>query len=260
MIITTYNEGKNLGKTLRSLLSQSVQCNIIIVDSMSTDNTKDIVASFNTEKILFNQKQCSRGEGRNIGVNLTDSENILFTDGDAIPDEKWVEGMVRALDKFDLVAGKTITEGPKRYSRFKRVELSYGGFEITAPSMNLGLKRKVFLAVHGFDNRMITAEDIDLNLRVLLGGYRGGYCEHCIVYHNSRNTLISFLKQAFWNGYGRAQLKNKNKDIFDKLQKGSIYKGEIGIIWFLRNVWAVMGYLWFLLSGKKKFNRVLVSQ
>lgn len=221
---------------------------------MSTDNTMDIVKSFDSKKIVCKQKKSSRGEGRNIGVDLTDSDKVLFTDGDAVPDNKWVEGMIKILDEFHIVVGKTITEGPRRYARFRRVELFYGNFEITAPSMNLGLRRDVFIAVHGFDRRMITAEDIDLNLRVLLEGYRGASCDTCIVRHNSRNNMISFLRQAFWNGYGRSQLRYKNKSVFHKLLKGHINKTEIGIVWILRNTWAVMGYLYFLISGKKKFN------
>lgn len=244
----------HIENTLKSLLSQTVECNVIIVDSCSRDDTESVVKSFKSDKILFKLEKSSRGGGRNTGVNLAESDKILFTDGDALPDEKWVETMSDELDRFDLVSGKTIQEGLKRYSRFQRVKLFYKGFEITAPSMNLGIKRDVFLNVGGFDDRMITAEDIDLNFRVIRKGYNGGSCENCIVYHQSRSNLRSFLKQAFWNGYGRAQLRYKNRDVFKQIEKGRIPEKEIGIIWFLRNAWAVMGYLWFIISGKRQFN------
>ena len=253
MVITTLNEGKRIRNTLETLLQQTVECNIIVVDSCSTDSTEEEVRSINSPRIIFEKKRSSRGKGRNIGVDMASSNIVLFTDGDATPSKNWVEEMSNCLKTFDLVVGKTLQKGPKKYSKFKRVELVYKGFEITAPSMNMGIRRDVFLKVGGFDDRMVTAEDIDLNLRILMSDNTGTLCEKCVVTHNSRENLVSFLRQAYWNGYGRAQLKFKNKTVFNEIEKGKIEWNEVGIIWFMRNVSAIFGYLHFLLLDKRKF-------
>ena len=84
--------------------------------------------------------RCSRGQGRNIGVRASHGKYIIFTDGDAIPQNDWIRKMAGALDECDLVAGKTVSMESKGTSNLPRVALYFKGFEITLPSMNLGIK------------------------------------------------------------------------------------------------------------------------
>ncbi len=254
VVITTYNEVKNIDALIKSLLSQTMQCHIIVVDSESNDGTIDALKKFDTERVSFKIKKCTRGEGRNLGVEMSSSRLVLFTDGDAIPDRNWVECMSKCLNDADLVSGETVQKGIKRYASFKRVKLFYRNFEITSPSMNIGIRRDVFIKMGGFDPRFITAEDIDLNLRIISMDYKGIFCNSCKISHIARQDLRSFLKQAFWNGYGRGQLRSKNKTMWADIKKGKIDPREIGIYWLLRNLSAVLGYLSFLIFGKKDFN------
>ncbi len=260
MVITTYNEEKNIGNVLKSLLNQTAECRILIVDSESTDNTARIAMEIDSERIKVIVKKCRRGEGRNIGVENAESEKIIFTDADAIPDKDWVERMSKALDENDLVAGITKQEGPKRYSKYGRVELFFKGFEITAPSMNLAVRKSFFLNVGGFDTRFVTAEDIDLNLRLVRNNARSMICRECTVVHNTRNRFVPFMKQAFWNGYGRGQLRFKNREIWESIEKGKAKRNEIDLLWFLRNASAVSGYLLFLINGRGEFSSRLPSK
>ncbi len=254
VVITTYNEIKNIDTLINSLLSQTMQCHIVVVDSESNDGTVDALKKFDTQKVSYKIKKCTRGEGRNLGVEMSSSRLILFTDGDAIPDSSWVECMTKCLNNADLVTGETVQKGMKRYASFKRVKLFYRNFEITSPSMNMGIKRDVFIRIGGFDPKFITAEDIDLNLRIISMDYKSIFCNSCRVLHIARQDLRSFLNQAFWNGYGRGQLKSKNKIMWDDIKKEKIDLGEIGIYWLLRNLSALLGYVSFLLFGKKDFN------
>jgi GT2 family glycosyltransferase len=231
-----------------------MDCCVIVVDSESTDGTFNILKNMISPRLLIKQRKCSRGEGRNFGVTIAASEIILFTDGDAKPSRNWVKNMVKALTENDLVVGKTTQNGPRRYAKFQRVKLFLNEFEITAPSMNMGIKKEAFMKVKGFDPRLITAEDIDLNLKVVKYGFKVKVCEDCVVTHDSRKELIPFLRQAYWNGYGRSQLKYKNRKNWNKIKKGETNFNEIGLIWLLRNIAAVSGYITFLLRGKKKFN------
>ena len=251
VVITTYNEEKNLQRLVDALLSQSVNCNIVVVDSESKDNTLEILKKCYSSRLIYKVTKCTRGQGRNIGVQMADSNFILFTDGDAIPEKDWVECMVKCLQNSDLVAGETIQEGPMRYASHDRVKLYYHGFEITAPAMNLAVRKNAFLKVKGFDSRFITAEDIDLNLKIMSEGFKGITCEGCRVIHRTRDRFLPFLKQAFWNGYGRGQLRNKNRSIWNEVRKDKIKLNEINFYWLIRNAAAVTGYVYFLIFGKR---------
>tara|TARA_Y100000031_G_scaffold102701_1_gene112577 strand:+ start:672 stop:866 length:195 start_codon:yes stop_codon:yes gene_type:complete len=58
VIIPTYNRAKLLKKAVESVLDQTFQdFEVIIVDDGSTDNTKNIVDSFNSNKIKYIHQQ-----------------------------------------------------------------------------------------------------------------------------------------------------------------------------------------------------------
>ena len=54
IVIPTYNSAKYLPETLSSILSQSFQdIEIIIVDDASTDDTREVIQSINSDKIRY---------------------------------------------------------------------------------------------------------------------------------------------------------------------------------------------------------------
>jgi len=87
---------------------------IVIVDSLSTDNTSSILKQYTAKYpfVRYIRKKCSRGEGRNIGVSESKYDYILFTDGDAIANAFWVRKMRKQFARgYRVVAGKTIQMG-----------------------------------------------------------------------------------------------------------------------------------------------------
>ncbi|KAA8923001.1 glycosyltransferase [Thermoplasma sp.] len=212
IVVTVRNEGKNIGDLLDSIEKNDFSnMETIVVDDMSTDETEDIVKSYGFT--VYRRVSCSRGEGRNIGVSLARYDHILFTDGDARVSEHWISGMVNALvDGNDVVIGNTAYTGKKRYMQ-ERVKIFLGDVEVTAPSVNLGYRKDSFLQIGGFDPKFVTAEDIDLNIRAVQAGFKFTVCGSCLVYAKVRDNLISFLRQAYWNGYGRYQLELKHPGI-----------------------------------------------
>ncbi len=247
IVITVLNEGKNLRNLLNGLVSQDLHCGIIVVDAGSTDSTHDILKEFEPKGVRYTVKECTRGEGRNIGVSMSVADYILFTDGDAVPAENWASCMISSLGSNDLVWGLTETSGSGNYASLKRVKLFYHDHEVTLPSMNMGVRREMFLKVGGFDTSLITAEDIDLNIRLINSGARAYFCNDCRVTHNARESMRGLMKQAFWNGYGRAQLKRKNKDIWKEIEKDYFSIKDVNFHWIVRTSAAILGYMAFII-------------
>ena len=246
VVITVKNEGRNLPLLLDALTKEKGEFEIIIVDSNSNDETRSIMERMCRENtdIKYIRQDCSRGQGRNIGVSASQGRYIIFTDGDAIPDGDWVRRMASALDEYDLVAGKTVSMEGRGSSNLPRVSLYFKGFEITLPSMNLGIKKSLFERLGGFDESFVTAEDIDLNLRAIQNGARWAICEECIVRHRSRKGIRGVIKQAFWNGYGRKQLRIKNRKVWGEVEKGKITTHIRSPILILRNMAGLSGYIY----------------
>lgn len=87
VVIPTYNRAKLLTKAVQSVLDQTLQpLEIIIVDDHSTDNTKEVVESFQNHKIKYvvNSRTKGANGARNTGIMLTEGDYIAFQDSDDI--------------------------------------------------------------------------------------------------------------------------------------------------------------------------------
>ena len=255
VVITTRNMGQYIADLLDSLVSQEQPFEVIVVDSLSNDDTADIVLKYSIEfpYVHLIQKKCSRGEGRNIGVRQAIYDYVLFTDGDAIANAFWIMKMRRLFRKgAKVVAGKAIAMGYQPFERLGRVELFFDDFDVTYPSVNLGYEKSLFLEIGGFDPIFVTAEDIDLNIRAVMHGARIEYCPECTIYHRARSTVVGFVEQAFWNGFGRKQLTLKHENVWSHFRASEIFKPQIINFWYIiRGISALVGYVTCKLFGEE---------
>ncbi len=87
IIIPAYNVEKYIVKCLDSLLMQQVlDCEIIVINDGSTDNTSNVVNEYitNTSKniLLINSQNEGQGIARNRGIELAKGKYIMFVDAD----------------------------------------------------------------------------------------------------------------------------------------------------------------------------------
>ncbi len=94
LAIITYNEEENIVRLLDSLADTADE--IIIVDSFSTDNTKEICTQKYPQIKFFEKKFNGYGEQKNHALHLCSHEWVLFLDADEVPDED----MKRSIKKI----------------------------------------------------------------------------------------------------------------------------------------------------------------
>lgn len=86
IICATYNRADKLPRAINSIFEQSVHnWELIIVDDGSTDNTKEVVAPYLTDKRInfFSMvKNCGVGVARNFGIRQAKAEWIVLLDSD----------------------------------------------------------------------------------------------------------------------------------------------------------------------------------
>ena len=63
VILPTYNESKNIVKTIDLVLAQSDNLNILIIDDNSPDGTANIVKDLKNEKIFLIERESKKGLG-----------------------------------------------------------------------------------------------------------------------------------------------------------------------------------------------------
>lgn len=87
VIMPTYNHARYIGEAIDSVLNQSYKnFELIIIDNYSTDNTKEIVTSYNENRIKYSK---FRNHGiiaasRNHGIKNSSGKYIAFLDSDDI--------------------------------------------------------------------------------------------------------------------------------------------------------------------------------
>lgn len=101
VVIPTFNRAKDLKRAVQSVMEQSyTDWEIRIVDNHSTDNTKEIVAAFQDDRIYLSQirNQGIIAASRNAGIRASLGTYIAFLDADDWWKREKLERSVAALD------------------------------------------------------------------------------------------------------------------------------------------------------------------
>ena len=197
VIIPTYNRRDTIKRSIDSVLSQDYDnIELIIVDDNSTDNTKEIVDSYGSDRIKYyfnNSDIHGAGVARNLGIDMANGELIAFNDSD----DEWLHGKLTSQYNFLIKHNADITfclmeiDGMVLPSRFneKKCRLYYilrGN--IPGPQALLG-KAECFKNVH-FDECMKSFEDNEWLIR-LFERYKICFQNNIYVRMNSSTDSVS---------------------------------------------------------------------
>lgn len=254
IVVTVKNEVANIHHLLDSLVLQEPPIEVIIIDAASTDGTQEVIREYQEKYpfIILHRYAAQRGESRNKGIELAHGQVVAFTDGDCIANPFWIKEIRASLGSgADIVGGRTIALGYEPFQTLGRVEVYYKGTDITWPSCNLAYRKRILKEIGGFDPRFVTAEDVDLNYRAVDRGFKITENKAMVIYHKERSTVLSFIKQAFWNGFGRKQLTMKHGSLWGSYKPGEMLQKPIGFWWLARTSIALLGYFSYFMAHKR---------
>ena len=177
VIIPTLNEGRYIGRTLQSLKNQKFSdMEVIIADSMSTDNTVDIAR--HTYKGVRICECTKKGPtyAFNTAAKMARGDLLMFIDADTSVSRKMLFAYDEAFRKNDIVAATGPIKPLERTTWGTRI-----GFKIVSvyvvkllramgkPSIigsNFMTTRKAYAKVGGKDEELPTYYDWDLAHRL----------------------------------------------------------------------------------------------
>lgn len=198
VVIPTYNCAQYIGETLKSVLSQEYsRLEVIVVDDGSTDNTKDVVKTFDSNRVTYLYQANSGGPSgpRNKGIQQARGRYIALIDSDDIMLPGKIERAVRMLGqepqlglvftdfvRFDEMIGQypgAFLDTYHYFSKLSKKQVEESEYIIRAEAAYDGLisenyiglsgvvmPKEVFSRIGVFDESISGPEDYDMWLRI----------------------------------------------------------------------------------------------
>jgi len=176
VIIPTYNRAWILKETIESVLNQDYKkFEIIVVDDGSTDNTNEILGSYENINVI-QQEHKGVSAARNVGVAVSNGSLIAFLDSDDL----WLPGKLTAQVEFFhnnpsamicqteeiwLRDGKRVNPG-KKHKKYSGMIFEQSLLLCIVSPSAVMMKRSLFDSIGGFDESLTACEDYDLWLRI----------------------------------------------------------------------------------------------
>lgn len=236
VVIPAKNRAKMIGRCLDSVLNQTVKADeIIVVDDNSTDNTKEIVQSYQQYGVKYIPLENKTGAqaARNLGIISANSDFIAFQDSD----DEWFDYKLEKQIKIitnspysneifvhgDCIIFDHLT-GERRDCKVR--ELNGNCHENLL--MNPGplfpsfiVSKKKMIEIGMLDEKVLSSQEWDTAIMISKSIYFYHIQEPLFIYNKHNNETISKNYLLDIEGYDYIVNKHKN-DILLKLGKNGI--------------------------------------
>lgn len=209
VVVPNWNGKDSLKGCLDSLLAQSLEAHIIVVDNGSSDGSVDFIKEYYPDvELIEHQKNYGYAGGVNPGFKRAQALGAVYVapfNNDAVADKDWLRFLVEHLEASPDVGiaackllsgdhsyldstGDYYTTWGLPYPR-GRLETDITKYdsrtEIFAASGGASLYRVAMLDEIGLLDEDFFAyyEDVDLSFRAQLAGWKVAYVPQAIVYH-----------------------------------------------------------------------------
>ncbi len=208
IIIPAKDEEKNISLCLNALKDTDYpqdKLEIIVIDNGSKDNTVRIAEKYDVKVIEFPDANISAL--RNKGANIASADIIIFIDADVIVKKNWLKnGITKFSDDAAICSVGGYVDIPSEGTWVEKVwhlraevcpDQAYTDW---VSSMNMFVRKDIFMKAGGFNEKLITCEDVDLCFRMKKLG-KILFVRNAEVIHlgEAKNLKHFFLKER-WRG------------------------------------------------------------
>jgi glycosyltransferase involved in cell wall biosynthesis len=214
VIIAAYNAGKTISRSIKSVLSQTIPIDeIIVVDDGSADDTAEIVKNFPGVRYIY-QNNKGPAAARNNGARIASGDYVAFLDSD----DYWESAHLERLRSIFQINSnlqwaasayrRQSVTGKEKVIRLKKRFYS-PGFKVnyfsSTPKLHFlsvistVVRRDFFISAGGFAEKYSRGEDLSLWLRLALSDPNLGYSpEPTAVYVTLPDSLTSRKGDNGW--------------------------------------------------------------
>ncbi len=235
VIIPVLNEEKFIAETLKMIRTQDYpedKLEIIVADSLSDDATAEIVKGIMRNdfriRLVKNHGRLS-SSGRNVGIDNAIGEIITFVDGHTYIDNNqllkniacmMIENDLKVLSRPQFLDTPNNNFFQRAVSLARKSLIGHGldstiytheDKEVDPSSSGASYRRELFDEIGKYDENFDACEDVELNYRASINGYKSYTSKKLAVYYYPRDSSKSLFKQLKRYGMGRLRLARKHR-------------------------------------------------
>ncbi len=215
IIVPTYNAENQMHRLCEALRSQTVSCEVIVVDSSSSDKTVDMAESFGAKVFIVPTEDFDHGGTRTLAGKAAKGDILVYMTQDATPfDKHSIENITRPFEDQGIAAsfGRQLPyPGASAFGAHLRLfnypdlssvksleDRNTYGIKTAFLSNSFAAYRKVALEEIGwFQRKLIMGEDTCAGAKILLMGHKISYVADARVYHSHDYTVLQEFKRYF---------------------------------------------------------------
>lgn len=218
VIIPCLNVMKYIDVQLTALSEQNFGgvFEVLVSDNGSTDGLEQHIANHPlTAELDLRYIDSSQRAGisfaRNNGSAHARGQFLAFCDGDDRVHSSWLTQLLLSAEFADLIAGGVESESinsPEVHSwrPFSSTDgLVLGRFLPSAMGCNIGIWKRAFDSIGGFDESMTAGEDVEFSWRAQISGLSFAHAPKATVAYRLRSTLSGTWHQTV--SYGMAEVE-----------------------------------------------------
>lgn len=201
VVIAAYQAAAFVGEAVESALAQTAPPHeIIVCDDGSTDDLEAALAPYGRRIVLLRKERGGPGSARNVAARAASGEFVVVLDADDayLPERLEALGELAAVHpELDILATDAQFELDGRFvGRFNEST----PFELLDQRTAIlercfcawpALRRRRLLALGGFDESLLTGEDWDCAIRLILGGCRAGLVDEPLYRYRVRSDSVT---------------------------------------------------------------------
>ena len=260
IIIPTKNEAKNIGFCLDSIFSidySAAAYEVLVVDNGSADQTTLIAAEKGAQ--VYSLPHVNISTLRNFGTRQAKGDIFAFLDADCTVDKDWLVNAEKYFEAKNIVCfGSTprIPDKPTwvQAAWFHVRQKKKGCTEVAwLESMNMFIRRDIYESVGGFNETLVTCEDVDLSYRLSARGRIISDQEIRAIHHGEAKDIAEFFRKERWRGksnYLGLQQHGLRLDEIPSLLLPPYYlfMSSLIVVWILFGHWNHAAVVFFLLQ------------
>jgi rhamnosyltransferase len=219
ILVLTKNEAHNIGACLEAIYAQknSGTFEVVIVDSGSTDGTREIAAKYPLRVEQIRTEDFHHARTRNFAASLAQGRYLVYLAADALPaSTEWLAGLTGNFEDAGVAAvyGRHVPKANSTLEREDVLDAVYGEERLVkdpARGQEMGYRYFHFSTVNAairkdvwektrFPEELKCYEDLGIAKRILDMGAKIVYEPRAAVFHSHNHTGTGLFKRYFDTG------------------------------------------------------------